>query len=387
MMKKLRYCLLPLIFVVSFAAQCYGKSMVGITAPGFSLKDVYGKQRSLSEMSKHSLIVLYFFSLDSQASFEGLLTLADIKKQYGHSELDVWGITRTDREAVSDFVLTNGITFPVFPDEGEVSDLYDAGLILPVTVIIGPQMKIIDYLQGGGRSTEEMLLRLAQRELQRDETLLAKAIGLEVQKKNPSSIEAKSVHGYAALKEEKYDEAQQVFRELAGADSEAEIIGKEGLAAVYAKKGETKNALETIKAVEEKAPERGYAHLVKADILYGRDEKEQAAAEYEKAVRTPEAYPHQKSLAYNQLGRLETERGNYNRARELYDQAIDIDPYYIEAMSNKGVAHQKEGNWNEALLDFQKAMQVDATDPFTEVLAAKAREMVELQRDVARRER
>ncbi|MDH3347839.1 MAG: tetratricopeptide repeat protein, partial [Desulfobulbaceae bacterium] len=386
-MKKNTYLLVWLTVVVLYSFPCSGATMVGALSPDFTLKDGYGQQRSLAKMSNHQLIVLYFFSLDSKSSIEGLLTLGALHKQYQQTDLVVWGITQADKQAVSKFIMTNGTTFPILPDDGKVSGLYSADIILPVTCIIGPDMKIIDYLQGGGRGTEKMLLRLAQRELQRNQPLFAQALSKEAQKENPSSIDAKSVYGYAALKAEKYDEAEQVFQDLATEDTKGEIIGKEGLAAVYAKKGETKKALEAIEEVSEKAPERGYVHLVKGDILYAQNKKEQAASEYELAVVNPDGYPYQKSLAYNQLGRLETERGNYQQARQLYDRAVDIDPYFIEAMSNKGVTYQKEGNWEKALFDFQRAMKINKDDAFSEVLAAKAQEMIELQRDIARRER
>lgn len=359
----------------------------GKVAPLFKEKDFSGKVYDLSQMKDRPMIILYFFDVKSGSSRKLLLNIGELNKKYSGADLEVLGITRSARDQVEAFVNKYDPGFPVLLDNSGVSDLYQAKVILPVTCIIGPDLNVMDYFQGGGKTTEIMLVRLAERNLQRRRTAIAKAIGEQVIRKNPKNAEARSVTGYSELKEGNIKAAEAIFRDLAQDKGESEVLGKEGLAMVYANKGEADKAFETAKEVEKKAPERVLPHVLKGDLLYSQGKKELAAKEYENAVKKGEGASHQKALAYNQFGRFYASLGKYSHARELYDQAVDIDPYYIEATSNKGVAYEKEGNWDKALDSYRRAVTLNKNDTFAAVLAKKAEQMLQLQQDTRRRER
>jgi len=365
----------------------YGQITPGQTAPVFSLKDLKGGTHDLSLMKDQPMIILYFFDVESRPSQEGLLSLDQLAKRYEDVDLIVWGITLSSEKKVADFVARSNPGFPVLLDKSAVSDLYQARLILPTVCILGPELKVLDYFQGGGKTTEIMLVRLAERKLQRKQTMLAKAISDEVVRKNPQNLEARTVKGYAALKEGNLNEAEEIFHNLSQKESQGELLGKEGLVAVYAQKGEPEKALVLAKEVEQKAPGRGYVHVVKGDLLYSQNKKAEAEAEYKKGVQKKVAGLYQKAVAHNQLGRLYASMGKYQGARELYDQAVAIDPYYIEATSNKGITYEKEGKWDKALEAYRQALVLDKNDTFASVLAKKAQEMIALQKDVAQKKR
>lgn len=360
---------------------------IGETAPDFTLQDLNGSIHPLADIKPRGLIVLYFFDTESRASLEGLEYLTFLKKKYQAADLVVWGITRGDTAQITQFIKSHKPGFPILHDSQDVSQLYEAQFILPTVCIIGPELKILEYIQGGGETTEQMLTALAEKTLQRNDTVLAKAISKQVQKKKPQSLKARTFYGYAALEEGNLDEAESTFKDLAKFKGEGEVLSQEGLAVVYAKKGQPQKALAAAQAVEQKDPDRAYIHVVKGDILSGQNKKAAAAAEYEKAVAKPKAEPFQKALAYNKLGRVQSEEGNLQQAQKLYAQAVDIDPYLVEAMSNKGVAYEKEGNLEQALVEYQKALAVNKNDTFAAVLARKAQEMLDLSRDKARSER
>ena len=355
-------------------------------APAFSLKDVNGKTYDLSTMKDHQMIILYFFSVDSRPSQEGLLNLSQLSAKYKNSDLKVICITRSPGEKVKQFIQTAGTVFPVLLDKSNVSDLYQARLILPTVCIIGPEFKVLDFFQGGGKTTEIMLSRLAERKLQQKQIMIAKAISEKVIIKHPDNIKAKMVKGYAELNEGDLENAKKTFQELSR-KKQGEVSGKEGLAAVYAKKGQLKKALELASEAEQKDSDRAYVHLIKGDILYKQNKIKEAGAEYRKATQKNKADDYQKAMAYNKLGRFQSKLGNYKIARELYDQAVNIDPYYIEATSNKGMTYEKEGKWDQALNAYQKAIKLDKNDTFAVVLAKKAQEMLELQKNIAQKKR
>ena len=98
--------------------------------------------------------------------------------------------------------------------------------------------------------------------------------------------------------------------------------------------------------VTRKAPKRGFAHVVKANVLYRQNKKEAAENELKTAVNQPESSPYQQAVALNKYGRFYASVGKYGKARELYDQAVTVDPYFVEATSNKGMSYQREGQWD-----------------------------------------
>jgi tetratricopeptide (TPR) repeat protein len=358
----------------------------GQPPPGFILTGLDNKAYDLSQLKDQPLSILFFFDVDSKPSQEGLISLDRLARQYAAAKMQAWGVTRSPKEKLADFTARNQLSIPLLVDNSDVSDRYHARLILPTVCILGPGLKIIDYLQGGGTSAQIMLVRLAERNLQRKQFDVAKQLSKEARKLDPGNAEAGIIAGYAALKEGNLPEAKATFQEMAKAPGKSRIAAQEGLASVYAKEGNFDKALELVQQVEQQAPERGFVHLVKGDILYAKNRKPEAESEFRKATEKS-APSFQKAEALNRYGRLQANAGKLTAARELYDRAVDINPYYIEATSNKGTAYEKEGRWAEALDAYRKALAIDKQDTFSAVLARQAQERLALQQNVERKKR
>lgn len=370
---------------IATAGICYSQLPAGQHVPLFSLKDVKGKIYDLSTMKYQPMVIIYFFDVDSRPSQEGLLNIDQLSKQYQDADLMVWGVTRSSKNKVNKFISTVRPSFPVLIDSSGVSDLYDARRILPTICILGPDLTLLDYFQGGGKTTEIMLVKLAERKLQRKQTKIARAISEQVVKKNPKNVKAKTVQGYAALKEGRLDEAEKTFYNLSRKKGDAEVLGKEGLSTVYAKKGQSEKALQVAREIEKKAANRAQVHVIKGNLLYRQNKVTEAEGEYKKAIRKKASEPYHRAVAYNQLGRIYSDRGNYKKSRELYDQAVELDPYYIEATSNKGMTYEKEGNWQKALETYRRAQAVNPDDPFASVLAEKAQKRLLMEKDLEKK--
>ena len=373
------------MFGIVTSGICYSQLPAGQHVPLFSLKDVKGKIYDLSNLNHQPMVIIYFFDVDSRPSQEGLLNIDQLSKQYKDADLMVWGVTRSSTKKVNRFITTVQPSFPVLIDSSGVSDLYDARRILPTICILGPDLTLLDYFQGGGKTTEIMLVKLAERKLQRKQTKIARAISEQVVKKNPKNVKAKTVQGYAALKEGKLDEAEKTFYNLSTKKGEAEVLGKEGLSTVYAKKGQSEKALKVAQEIEKKGADRAQVHVVKGNLLYRQNKVTAAEGEYKKAIGKKASEPFHRAVAYNQLGRIYADRGNYKKSRELYDQAVALDPYYIEATSNKGLSYEREGNWEKALETYRRAQAVNPDDPFASVLAEKARERLLMEKDLEKK--
>lgn len=357
----------------------------GMAAPLFTLKDTQGRSYELAAMKEQPMVVVYFFDPDSRSSQAGLLDLDQLMKKYKEADLTVWGVTRSSKNKVSAFLSGSKLGFPVLLDSGQVSDVYDARMILPTVCIIGPDLMLLDYFQGGGKTTRDMLVTLAERTLQNRHSELAKAISNEVVKQDPGNVRAKSVQGYAALKEGDLKAAEKTFYNLSREKGSGEIIGKEGLSRVYAKKGQPEKAMQLTEEVEAKSGQRSMAHLVKGDLLYSQKKTKEAASEYRRAAEKPNGDPAYRAVAFNQLGRIYALEGRYSQSRDMYDKAVALDPYLVEATSNKGMIFERQGEWDKALEAYRRAQTIDRNDPFAATLAENAKRMLLLKKDPDKR--
>ncbi len=378
---------LVLILAFILTGTLMSKQIEGSLAPSFTLADVQGKKYDLTSMKASSMTIVYFFNPASQSSVEGLISLDQIAKKYKKADLNVLAVTTSPKDKAEEFVKSSKLSFPVLIDNAKVSEAYDAKNILPTVCIIGPGQKVIDSFQGGGKTTSVMLGRLAERKLQQRQMDLAEALSDTAIKKTPDDPKALMTKGYAALRTGRTAEAEKIFSGLSKANGISLVYGKEGLAAVYAKKGDSARALKLAEEVEKIAPERTYASIIKADVLYSKNKKAEARAEYANATQKKEGESFQKALAYNKLGRLYAGAKDYKGSRELYDKAVELDPYYVEAMANKGVTYEKEGNLDKAIASYKEGEAAIKGDAYTKILAARATEMVKLQKDAERMER
>jgi tetratricopeptide (TPR) repeat protein/peroxiredoxin len=386
-MKKIIGCLL-VVFTVCLSMPFSGYALVstGAVAPAFELKDVNGKAYSLSQMKESSLTVIYFFDVDSRSSQEGLLSLNQLVAST-KSNLKVIAITGSSPGKVTQFIKSNRLSFPVLLDSGPVRTEYKARQILPVICTVGPGLKVLDFFQGGGKTTEKMLARVAERELQRKNTVVAKAISKSVVKKDPKNLAARKVVAAASTKDGDLKEAEAECRSMLSEGSEGAVQGKECQAQVFLKSGKYDDALKLAREVEKLAPDRSFVHVIKGDALYAKNRKAEAKAEYELATKKKSSEPYQEAVAYNRLGRLQDAAGKKKEAQELFDKAVTIDPYYVEVTTNKGLSYESEGKWDQALKTYQQALTIDKGDIYAIALARRAQEMLDLQKDTDRSKR
>ena len=171
--------------IMAVGSPVYGQVVRGQKAPVFELADISGKRYNLATMESRPMTILYFFDVVSKPSQEGLLALDDLAKRYADADLKVWAITRSAKDKVMEFVSKSGIDYPFLLETSKVSDLYQARFVLPTICILGPRLQILDYIQGGGKATEIMLLKLAEKTLQRKQVAIAKAISENVIRRNP----------------------------------------------------------------------------------------------------------------------------------------------------------------------------------------------------------
>ena len=99
--------------------------------------------------------------------------------------------------------------------------------------------------------------------------------------------------------------------------------------------GRTDEAERGFRALAKEHPELGGAHANLGLIYRHANKLPESVAELELAVR---ASPSQ-ALYYNQLGISYRESGQFQKAREAYEKAIDLDASYASPILNLGILH------------------------------------------------
>ncbi len=70
-------------------------------------------------------------------------------------------------------------------------------------------------------------------------------------------------------------------------------------------------------------------------------------------------FPHTVPIAHNNLGLQYNTQGRLDAAKLHYEQAILIDPGYVEAHNNLGILYHSQGKFNEALSCYQRALSIN----------------------------
>lgn len=363
---------------------CFSGVIIGKPAPAFSLKDIRGVTYNLSDMKEKPLVVLYFFDVDSRPSVEGLVGLNDLSQKYKDEDLNILAITCSSESEVQDFIARTHLMCPVLLDTMNISDLYDARIVLPTVCILAPKLIILDQLQGKG---QHILLRLAERKLQQNKTEIAGTIGNEVLKVDPKNDRALVVSGKSNLGKGDLKKAKKMAKELIAKKGSTETDGKEILAEVYTREGKTSEALEIINEVMKKDPTRSFPHILKGNILYSQGKKNEAEAEYHAAIKATAENSYYKADAHSRIGRMDLQNGKTEKALKEFAMAEKISPHVIEHTTNKGVAYEKEGRLDEAWKTYQEAQAIDKNDVFSAVLAKRAQEMLDLKKDAEQNNR
>jgi len=373
----LTFCFLC-VFILSIAGAA---PKVGEKAPYFELPSLSGKVFKLKDVDK-PFVAVCFFAPFSKASEASLSTLQDLRTKYGDDQLFVLAISKSPRSKVAEFVSQKGIKVEVLIDDAGVSKLYGAEFVLPTTYILGPDLKILDIVQGGGESGVKLLITLAEREMERKRISIAKKLAEEASASAKNDPKPRAILAYAKLKEGKIDEAENDFKMLTRLPGEGQVLGKEGLAHVYWLKGDKKKAWEVANDVTD----RSSVHVIKGDILYSEGKKDAALNEYSSATKK-KGFAFQVATPYNKLGRVYAKNDNFDRAGKLFEKALEVDPYSIEALSNKGVIYEKQGKWGKAHKVYKKAYKLNPRDEISLMLLKRAEEMLELAKDAKRAER
>jgi tetratricopeptide (TPR) repeat protein len=89
--------------------------------------------------------------------------------------------------------------------------------------------------------------------------------------------------------------------------------------------------------------------------LERKEKLEEAREDYEKAIEINPGYAN----AYNNLGNIKLNQGDYAGAIEDYNRAISLNGLFVEAHCNRGIAKEDLGDFTGAVKDYTRAIELD----------------------------
>jgi tetratricopeptide (TPR) repeat protein/serine/threonine protein kinase len=100
-------------------------------------------------------------------------------------------------------------------------------------------------------------------------------------------------------------------------------------------------------------------YLIRGQIRRAKGEIAQAISDEEKAQSI---YNASGPRSLSESGRAHNEKGEYDRAVKVLDEAIRIDPTYATAYNNRGNAYFGKNDFASAISDFSEAIRLNPTD-------------------------
>jgi len=342
---------------------------------------------ALEKTADNPMVILYFFKHSTKSSLKGLEHLKSEYAAYKSAGIAVFAISKDDPKALDQYLAEHPIPFPVIKDDGKIFKNYGVQVIFPTTYVLGPGGRVSDALEGGGPTSKQFITTVAQRSLQLKKDDLAEKLYTAVLEKTPEDAEAQSGLGQLYLKKGKFDRAERAFSKLVKLSPKHAILGQEGLAAVHLKKGETAKAVQVAEQIQKADPQSGFVHLVKANVLASQGDQDAALSEYNRAIEGKLSRDWQKAEAYNQVGRIHSERGEFDQAESMYQQAVNQNPYSSEILTNRGALFEKTGEPKKALALYRQALTVDPEDQVAMLLSKRIAQHLDFKEDMARQKR
>ncbi len=379
-MKKYRNWMIFALILLSFS----GYSTVDAALNKGSVPPAFN---ALKSGEKSPMTILYFFTHPSKPSVRGLEEIKTQYSLYKKAGIKVIAISKGSSKGLSQYLKKADLPFPVIEDQGKIFKDYDIQIILPTTVILGPGGRVTDTLQGGGPSSKQFMTTVAQRSMQLKQNALAKNLYAKVLEKDPENVAAQTGLGEVFLKEGKLDRAEDAFSKVVSLNTPEALLGKEGLAAIHLEKGETAQAIAVAEEIKKDDPENGLVHLIKANVLASRGDQNGALSEYNEAIEGKLSNDWQRAEAYNQAGRIHSERGEYDQAESMYQEAVNQNPFSSEILTNRGALYEKQGQPQKALAFYQEALTANPADEVAQLLTKRIVQHLDFKEDMARQKR
>ena len=348
------YLLFFFLYLYLFALPVSAQALLqtGTQATEFSLKDIEGKDVSLSQYSQKKAVVVLFWSTWSAKSPNALKRFEDFYQRYKDKGIQVIAINADnqtlasgDVEKIKSLVKELNITFPVVLDKGlKIFHEYSV-IALPSTIIVS-EGKIAYELPGlplvGTEDMFDYLLVLAGEQPKKK---------WEPKYKHKHDAIADTYLARGFVKRKRYEMAYPLFLRAIEKDPKYMLPYVE-LAKLYDLDGKKAEAEETMRRALTIEPDNVAVMTELGYFLTKAGKTKEAIEILDRAVNknsyTPAYYYYAYALAKN---------GQMKEAITAFDTAVSLNPYEPKIYLLRAEVYENSKMLKEAMADYKKALE------------------------------
>ncbi|MCL4493117.1 MAG: redoxin domain-containing protein [Nitrospirae bacterium] len=343
------------VTVVFFTCTATAQALlqVGTQAPEFSLKDIEGKEASLSQYSKSRGVALLFWSTWSANSPKALKKFEAFYRKYKDRGIQVIAInadnqalSNEDVEKLKKLVKDLDLTFPILLDRGLKTFHEYSTIALPSTVIIS-EGKIAYELAGlplvGTEDMFDFLLVMAGEPPR-------KKFEPKYRPRHDAIADAGLARGF--VKKKKYEMAYPLFLKAIEKDPQFTLPYIE-LAKLYETEGRNAEAEGILKKALSTGPENVVAASELGYLLAKTGRLQEATEILGKAAKVNSYTPAHYYLAYA-LGM----GGRLKESLSAFEQALSLNPFEPTTYMLRAEVYEKHKMMKESASDYRKALEL-----------------------------
>jgi tetratricopeptide (TPR) repeat protein len=110
-------------------------------------------------------------------------------------------------------------------------------------------------------------------------------------------------------------------------------------------------------------PDNSEALYGLGSIYLAQNKTAGARTTFERVIKLQQRYPGTLPNAWNNLGLLSAREGHTDDAIQQFQQALQLDPDHFIALENLGNAYRQAKRWDDAKVTFQHALQLNPESP------------------------
>jgi tetratricopeptide (TPR) repeat protein/peroxiredoxin len=309
-----------------------------VSAPDFSLRDLSGKVRSLSELHGTPALISFWIA-ESAICREALGNLAQIHQRWSTDGFQLLTINVNDPESgdeIKRLARELHLSFPILIGSDDVASVYNIlyrylfdrhrDLTLPTSLLIDAKGEIVKAYQGAvdTKHIDHDFRHIPQTDAER----LSKALpfsGITDITEYPRNYLS---YGSIFFQRGYYEQAGASFQR-AVRDNPTSAEALYGLGSVYLQ-------------------QQNFA---------------EARNSFERATKLEAAYPDTLPNAWNNLGLIATHEGRTAEAIPYFQHALQISPDHLVALDNLGNAYRQQKQWGDARKMLEHAVAIGPEDP------------------------
>ena len=308
-----------------------------ISAPDFSLPDLNGKTRSLSDL-RGKLVLLNFWVSESSACRENLRLFNRVHARWATQGLQVLAINLNqpvDAKNLEKLIRDERISFPILRGSDDLAAVYNIlfrylfdrhrDLSLPTSFLIDGKQQIVKVYQG-----------LLPDHIDQDLASIPQTDAMRLTLALP------------------FPGTAETF-----------TFGRNYLSygSIYFQRGYFEQAATAFQSALRDDPLSAEACYGVGSAYLSQQKTAEARESFERATKLRASYPDTLANAWNNLGLLATRENNLEQAIRCFQQAVRESPGNLIAANNLGNAYRAQKNWQAARETFEAALAVTPDDP------------------------